>query len=287
MDASSLVGNTFLIVLIGGVGNNFYQMALGEYLKGNGAIVRYHLGLTKRNSLTEFLGWSIHGSELRNLVLEGEDVTEKWDPVLLGILIWMFLVKLVTRSSMMEFDKEKLKASRWGERVLLGYWQYGIHLNGQVYEKLRERILKIDGYKIARYRLVAHCRRGDFQPFERITNDYYFASFSRTKSYGRAIWLSDEPWVAKEFNRIEKFLVECPNNPSVISDFLTIFFADVVICSNSTFCYWAAVLGEASSLFVPARLNVDKMWDRSVFGKKVIVMNCLFESEVLVGENLL
>ena len=79
------------IFLMGGTGNNLFQLALGSEFERRGYKVRYNTFLRKQNFATRILGWSIHEDKLINYFLESESTVSKLSFSELLKLVYTFI----------------------------------------------------------------------------------------------------------------------------------------------------------------------------------------------------
>lgn len=174
----------------------------------------------------------------------------------------------------MEFSYRDFSESK--ANVFFGYWQKGDHLNIAVYERLKEKLKDIiENVKCVDN--VVHVRRGDFLQENMLSREYYSkvadcASLPVAHYYFISKNKEDEV-VLDGFKYKHSYV----SSDGVIKDFSLIWSANTVICSNSTFCYWAAALGESKNVVVPSHLTLDREFLFPFFGKSVSVVPAAFE----------
>lgn len=252
----------YKIFLAGGFGNNLFQICLGEYLKSKGQTVVYNRYLTKKNFLTRFLGWSCHNDELTNDVLKGLEVEET-----LGFLDCVFLFREFFKSKFFgdknyiffeNVDEEKNEYKR-----MWGYFAIGNHLTSKNIDSFKSFLkLKLKGSSISKSDdyCVVHVRKGDFKNDALLNLDYYKEALKFIDSKLPIVLVTDSPDIKENFEKelACKFLEL--GTGSVYDDFLVIASATEVISSNSTFCYWGAVLGNARLIIHPDKISYSKSW---------------------------
>jgi hypothetical protein len=105
--------------LIGGVGNNFFQFLLGEYLRDQGCQIRYVTNLVQENVITRnLLKWQIHEPLYREILLEDECENQKLIQSISSIFLF-YMSKLLGKSFLgYAYDLPGINA-----RFFLGYYQ--------------------------------------------------------------------------------------------------------------------------------------------------------------------
>lgn len=265
------------VFLMGGFGNNLFQLGLGLHLRDSGSEVVYCDYLLRSNRITKFLGWTLHSdSMLRELLLD-ERVESK-----LSVMDFLFLVYV--------FTKSKIIGSRYMNQFecgvyqpfgrMAGYWQEGEHLNVKTVKLLRMKM--IGAFKLyagaasLNSRCSVHFRRGDFPLNWTISNGYYKDCMCLSECEEFCL-VSNCPDVYSEIDTEKKVI--CADGSSQLEDFKTLWFSPVVVCSNSTFCYWAAILGDSQLLFIPKLLSSGNANRLQYYDKKVVYVESEFLSD--------
>lgn len=274
--------STAKIFLKGGIGNNLFQYAQGIYLSNRGYEVTYNTFLTRQNPGTKFLGWSIHRDDLRGLVFSGEMLEEALSP---GDAL--FLTKEYLWSSLLRKRSVWDRANQAGSSSLrlVHCSVSGPYMNPEVFQRLRHKIIESiveqdPRPSMERSLVVAHYRAGDLPVDKRIGWAYYRECIEQLGAEtGRVQWITDDPAALRRLTAGDRLDHQIASSSSAAADFLAMFRASTIICSNSTFCYWAAVLGDAGLMFVPERTAIDNKYDLPIFSKSVRKVKCTFLAE--------
>lgn len=253
------------IFLMGGTGNNFFQLALGSEFERRGYRVRYNTFLRKQNFVTRILGWSIHEDKLINYFLESESIISNLNLSEFLKLVYTFILYRLGFKNLLSTDKSFFD-EKFVNQTIIGYWQEGPHLNFEVYKKLKDKLTQyfidheIKTELNLKNRLVCHYRAGDFPKGKRLSSSYYFSAFSRFPNHKPLI-------VTNDINELNKagFEYQESVNLSLEEDFLILFSADKLVCSNSTLCFWAAALGKSSKSVIPSHLIFRNKKEKNTF----------------------
>lgn len=262
------------IYLAGGFGNNLFQICYGTYLEEQGYSVSYNSYLTQRNILTKILGWSIHNYNTTKEILSSDSVEDK-----LNILDLVYLLKRISAKKLL--NSNFLVIPKRNPKRYFGYCNIGPHLNSHTISKVKERIENTFSPKTTPVKECAvHLRLGDFDDNHRLTMDYYVnAIMSLDKSIPVRIVTDDKTVLDKILSLIKDRDISLVESQSVLEDFLAIYESEYVIMSNSTFCYWAAVLGLSSRVIHPSRISTNEKWGYFL-NKDGISLDTKFESEL-------
>lgn len=269
----------FKIFLVGGFGNNLFQIALGDYLEAKGIDVIYNDILVRKNIFTKLLKWSIHGDHLTRMITKHKKVENH-----LGFLDLIFLFKELLIKRL--FDKEHFI---FDESILnskfaryYGYCMIGNHLTPCALKKFRINAINYLNIKIdsgIKNDVVMHCRRGDYGKDSRLSVLYYKKILA---NYDETIYLtSDNVDCLDELIQVTNNKVVTNDQSTVEQDFATLCRSKILIASNSTFSYWAHVLGNQDLVYFPDRQTQNRPWFYTcIDNKKVIFVKALFENEV-------
>ena len=69
-------------------------------------------------------------------------------------------------------------------------------------------------------------------------------------------------------------------NLSLEEDFLILFSADKLVCSNSTLCFWAAALGKSSKSVIPSHLIFRNKKEKNTlkfFDKDIVIIPASYD----------
>ncbi|WP_263079921.1 alpha-1,2-fucosyltransferase [Endozoicomonas sp. Mp262] len=252
------------VFLCGGFGNNLFQIALGYYFEKKGYNVIYNTFFIEKGLIVKLLGWKIHDSSYTKKFLSQRKSAVKKN---IGFCDFLFLVfafakKRISGNNFMVF-KDCLYSEN--KKRYFGYWQKGDHLSHAVLDDLSKSI-KIIFKKQCGLQgekkfpdSVIHLRRGDFNK-NRVLDISYYKRAIGVVGDCKYLLISGENiygcFVSKELG------VEIIENKesSFENDFCCMLNAKVLICSNSTFCFWAAQLGHAEIIIYPDKLEEGKEW---------------------------
>lgn len=139
-----------------------------------------------------------------------------------------------------------------------GLFLHGYFQNYRFYLPHRATIrewFKLPDVAVDDYSVIAHIRREDYlESKSQLGIDYYFKildslQFNKLTIVGKDI----EPWFVEKFYdryEINDLIIEHPKLSS-IEEFNLIRNHDRIICSNSTFAWWAAFLSNAEEIYAP------------------------------------
>lgn len=133
-----------------------------------------------------------------------------------------------------------------GQYLLDGYFEYSELFNPN--EKLIKSYFLLDEFEKNTDDIVMNVRFGDFVELGRIiSSDWYLKILEREKFDKLYIVgaRANEPYL-KAFKKYDPIIVD--SDPW--NDFHFIKSFDKIICSNSTYCWWAAFLSEATTIYV-------------------------------------
>ena len=98
--------------------------------------------------------------------------------------------------------------------------------------------------------IVAHVRIGDYKTWRKgvVISPSWYHNILKSETFNRLFFVTDEP-KSSFFHSFRDY------NPTIISsshknDFHFIRNFDKILCSNSTFCWWAAFLSTATKLYM-------------------------------------
>lgn len=263
-----------VIYLFGGMGNNLFQLALGQHLVSQGYVVEYNNALTKKNLATKIMGWTIHNDELMTRLLANEVVHNSLKLSDFIFLAYKILQSKLKLTNLNIYSEHSLKLKSIFHMRYFGYYQSGVHLNETVYVSLSNRLKKLNLKKHKDVQVVVHCRRGDFDKSMLLTPSYYSEALTAIKRFEThdfpIYFFSDDPTAKNEIELVTFSLFKTYEGENrAINDFLCILNATTVVASNSTFCYWAIALGSSTNIVIPYYLSVNKKWDLPLFNKNV------------------
>lgn len=247
------------VFLIGGFGNNLFQINKGFFYQDMGYEVVYKTVLLENSFFTKILGWSNHSSKL-TLELLSEFRYER------GILFSELLVifYLLIKKKLGFFNMQSFNLQRSG-KVEIGYWQDELILNERFLSFLRSRFVdEVDDFKIGSDGVIVHARLGDFAPENRVPLSYYYSSISKLDC-NKVFLVTDTPSFSFD---LQTFLtangwqgnVTVIDSGSMLEDFKILSFSHSLVMSNSTFCYWASQLVPVANVCYPEMRRPGVLW---------------------------
>lgn len=265
------------IFLCGGFGNNLFQISYGEYLESKGFDVIYNCYLTRRNFLTKWLGWAVHNNEITGRLLDRKNTQAHINVIDIIYLFCSFFCKKISGKKFYNIP-ESVRGRYFG------YAAIGPHLNKEVIGRISRDIRKLyieTAIKcVSTVDTVLHIRRGDFSPDCSLTASYYVAAIEKLGHPKSVTVVTDDHSMMDYIKQNISQNVKLSNGVSMLDDFFVIFNAKNVIMSNSTYCYWACILGNVERVTYPSRISTTQKW---VFGLDNLVadeISCNFLSEL-------
>ena len=222
-----------VIRLMGGLGNQLFQYALGRAQKENGITVRYENSSCLRNADRRFP---------RPYLLDRFQIQVQLAP---------FMKRKFIRQSI-GFSMELLKMDNYN---FDGYWQYLPFLVDILPVLRKEIVLKPEFYTeeflqlkqdiLSTESVSVHVRRGDYQTHKGVFRDlkfeYYHGAIKETTG-DLFIFSDDIPWCKSVFSeKIFSRRIIFIDLPDYLS-FELMKTCKTHIISNSTYSYWAALL---------------------------------------------
>ena len=237
-----MIGKSVNIWLMGGLGNVLFQINFGRNLRESGYDVCFIDNLVKKNILTKVLRWKIHNQDYLYL---DEDFQSK-------NLIYAFLAVSIAKFRIGSF-------SLWLDGIydvnkdyaknLFSYFQ-----NSEGLKSIDIKINKAD-FKSGKNRnvvdenIVIHRRYTDSgwqQPS--------LASIEQKLQNSAVLVCSDSIAGVKHDFIQYNFDYKCREGFLSIDDFLVMANSQTLVCSNSTFALWAALIGDHDNVYMPRAL---------------------------------
>ena len=232
------------IWLMGGLGNQAFQLNQGLFLKTLGLDVVFIDNLLQKNFLTSrILNWTCHGKYCDE-IFDIETVTSK-------TLLPALAAKVYQSEYSRFYEKYINNTKNLKSKNLFGYFQSSLEINQIALVLPENKNILFEGSNY-----VVHLRFGDaLRPKENIS--YYKKALRLAKEmYPKSIWtiVTDDKSQAENIvNEISGFKYKF-NNGSVVDDFLLLCSCDKIICSNSTFSWWGAQLNKKPSTIIASSL---------------------------------
>lgn len=236
------------VFLTSGVGNSIFQYLYAAHLGSDTTLIR---GLNEKNILTKTIGFDIHKFDLRHFPLP----VESWNML---DLLALALLKIITIFAGRERATIQLGATKFH----FGYFQRFPRITLKSLSMATE-LLCLNGFATSgqsQDRVLLHVRHGDFDPADRLQIDYYVNAlhFLLQEKQVTSVALLGigaeeilEPLVNIFGDALEMSTIPLGGE---MEDVITIAQYKYVVCSNSTFCFWAAMCGHSEFLIVPHQL---------------------------------
>lgn len=249
------------VEIMGGLGNQLFQLGAAIYLSKQGYDVQI-------DSLYNDIG------NLRKVEIEklSQDLGLKYVKRK-KIFLYIFRSKvsrnlfLLVRGRFTIFETTKFqqpivlmneKRSR-----IFGYWQ-----NLEIAEQIRVEINALVP-KESRDMIAIHVRRGDYlsvrhQMHGVLNGEYYLAALTQAflvSKNRKVVIFTDSPEIVRLENWHKELEQKCDVSFSKLVEpwetLVTLATYSTIICSNSTFSWWAAYLGEGKNIFLPSKWFKD------------------------------
>ena len=228
------------IWLMGGFGNVLFQILLYEILSKTNKHVFYVNKLTKKNSFTKFLGWTIHEELYNDLIDSSQFKKVNWFNAIIILLVSLYSKKLKRKNQIATFYNENILLKNGDSRNLFGYFQEKEFLSKNKKELLsfgnRIRILYSGSKK---HPIVVHYRKGDSNLALQFSYYYEKIKDLLKKKEESIIVVTDSLDDGRDFFKdLNCTQVVCSEN--AIEDFKILLSAKKIYCAPSTFSWWAA-----------------------------------------------
>ena len=240
---------SFVISLFGRFGNNLSQIALGKYLSEMGCRVSFDITQLGKNPVVLRIPF------LQDYITPRIRIRSRYFPSIDGRIGFFgkllrslgFPFKVVVESTGTDLLHFELASSSW----LHGYWQKTDYSRSLVEELRQEFSTKITSDVIR-----VHVRRGDYLGNESyLANKYYVSALNQVVSDSRFSRLSveiisDQPELCHGEFDIPGVSVTYLPLGDPIEDFRKLARSRVLVCSRSSFSWWAG-LSSIGSIYYP------------------------------------
>lgn len=272
--------NEVIIPLMGGLGNQLFQICAGKYIE------QKHDAKVYFNSFTLF-GRAVNQKEfysrrllsVEELLDSGSLVNEKIDPVRLKILNLVAPKKYILEKSPNENVLEKVSSKT---KYVFGYFQ-DVEIVDQVWILIRQKMENSLSFskllgpeKIER--IAIHARYGDYlsnpraRAFHGLTeNSYYIESVEYIKNISNIrevnIYTDDYQKAKSIFaENHHEIQAEVHSSNSAFDDFVEISRSSNIIINNSSFSWWAAYIGAKER---KSKVVFPKPWYAKTFSSEI------------------
>lgn len=251
------------IFLIGGFGNNLFQLNRAFELKENGYEVTINTRLLKKSFISKILKWSIHPSKMTEDICTPFKIEKKISPIEYIVLFLIFTLKQL---KIVDFQDCNKPSKLFG--IAIGYWQKNMILNKKLTTLLKEKFHSEAIQGNIKDKVILHARLGDFPSEIRLKDDYYLKAI-QTLNIKKIILVTDTP---DYLSKLKKNLpsdveITLSAGKSMMDDFLLMANATNLIISNSTFSYWASQINPAENLIYPNTIIPETPWNYPLLNK--------------------
>jgi len=244
------------LFLMGGTGNQLFQIAKAIQLKEYGYSVEISRILCEKNFFTRLLKWTIHDKWLEEKFFhEMGFKTKKTSVVELIKLAILFLLRMLNKSQSPGFDTNEPFLG-----VITGYFQ-----SAKNYPKIQSRILvnALNGYLNINYNtspyVAIHIRGGDFAYENRINYQKILDEFISPDGLSRYIVTNDANYVKELSPALSNWNFH--EGKDAEDDFIFLAASAMLLASNSTFCFWAALCNPHRTLTkFPEDTSLSNLW---------------------------
>tara|TARA_B100000787_G_scaffold29110_1_gene19364 strand:+ start:7363 stop:8100 length:738 start_codon:yes stop_codon:yes gene_type:complete len=228
---------------MGGLGNVLFQVNFGRHLRAKGYDVCFVDNLVKKNIITKILRWKIHSPDY--LSLDEEFVSKS--------LVYAFLT----------VSFAKLKISNFALWID-GFFDLKKHAVGNVfcYFQNADNLGSID-IRLTRGEFknssISDAINENIVVHRRYTDSGWaqpslVAMEKKIGNTAAVLVCSDSIAAVKRDFGQYSFNYNCREGFSALDDFLAMADCKTLVCSNSTFAFWAALIGDHDYIYMPRAL---------------------------------
>jgi hypothetical protein len=252
-----------VVEISGGLGNQLFQLAAAKNLDNQG----YKVFIDSiYNEINGF-----RATEINDLARALRIPAVKRSLFLINLLkmpvvkkIYISKLRKKTIFEKINFGKPVIPTNNMNFR-LFGYWQ-NISLANEIRDRLSELLKSppIDG-------IALHIRRGDYLSKQHslhgaLDGRYYLKALEKLnqkRSIQKVVIFTDSPEIVKQEEWIQLLnysKVSFSNSIDPWETLIEMARYSAIICSNSTFSWWAAFIGESKEVFMPDRWFKDTLF---------------------------
>lgn len=272
-----------IVRISGGLGNQLFQLAFFNNLKKelkNKNVMLDTSFYDDQYSISYRFFRKIRKTPSRKFLYTKQFENEiiKKDKLLKVLFVKYYKIKLVTilnyffplKSIFKFFNVKVINEKNYGEKienqdvvVYDGYWQNSKYIINQ--ELFIKSLFNFKLETKNKNNIVIHVRRGDLATslsknlYNILDINYYENAIDKIKSYGVSInevtiCSDDISWCIENIKHISNVdIISYSNSTSMNEDFFTMYKANYLICSNSTFSWWAGFIGESKKMIIPKK----------------------------------
>jgi len=225
---------------MGGFGNVLFQILAFNVISKNNNSIFFVDVLTKKNTITKFIGWTIHENLFNDLIDKKQINEVSFLKSLFIILTSLISKKLNLRFKLSTFYDSSLKIDDKLCNNIFGYFQYNEFL-----KKNQDELLQFGNKLSLKYALkqkhpiVVHYRKGD--SVWALKHSYYYDEIKKMlgEEASPILIVTDNLKDAKHFfSEMQNTSVLSSKN--ALEDFKYLISAEKLYCAPSTFSWWAA-----------------------------------------------
>jgi len=166
-----------VIPIIGGAGNQLFQIAFAKKIQSSGIDVSVTYSILNNKLLSKLLNWTMHPNARTDVLCNEINIKiGKLTFTNYLSLVWLYFIKRCRVKTRFDLDfNTVLKKHRSAKKVVIpGYFQTVQHLSYQdiSYVAKKYKDLICNSHKHANF-ISAHVRRGDFKDDSSISADSY------------------------------------------------------------------------------------------------------------------
>ncbi|MEZ8635853.1 hypothetical protein AB6E23_10595 [Vibrio cyclitrophicus] len=263
-----LFGKKITVFLIGGTGNNIFQINYANKLISQGFDVEFNTFFLYESWLTKFLGWTIHSPALTEKILAKCRVRDKLTILdFLSILCIKFL-SILNIYSLQDYTKNNHFLGR-----NIGYWQSEFEVRPETQALLKDLFFLKEPLIEGDYAVV-HARLGDFSKEQRLDISYYIEAIIKANVVDIYL-VTDTPSFIRELEVLLPKDIKLRLGPgeTALDDFNILVNSGVLILSNSTFCFWGSQVIPVENVVIPKCLHPGIKWTFDMKNKKIELIN--------------
>ena len=251
-----------VIPLMGGLGNQLFQIAFAHRLNKEGVQVAVSYSILRGVIFQRILGWTIHPNSNTEALCKALNIK-------LVKLRWfdyftMFFTYIKKKSNIKSvFDsryKEVVLASRSHlfRLIVPGYFQSTEHLEFDDISLIAKKFYQLNcNISSKQQERIAHVRRGDFSKGTLMKKSYYINILKQSEIEKISFVGDDSEYILKNYGGVVNNPSHLDSKSDIFEDFCQIANAKVIVASNSTFSYMACCASDATEIHFPESIGVN------------------------------
>jgi len=244
-----------IVGISGGLGNQLFQLAAAIYLQNQGYAVAVDSVYNDLNG--------VRTNEVKGLAKDLKINYVERSALLIKVMkkrpirkIYIAMLRTKTIFESESFGTPIIPTSGKKNRIF-GYWQT-ISLAGEIKNNLSQLIKDQSRDEVA-----LHVRRGDYlssqhQLHGALSGEYYLSALKKVREkHGskRIVIFTDSPEIVKKedwYRLLDKDKVRFSDSIRPWETIIEMAHFSSIVCSNSTFSWWAAFIGEKKTIIMPS-----------------------------------